>query len=70
MSNPLAKTYLNEANKLDGTNYDNYKFKMQTVLEGYGTWTITKGEEEKPDAVTTTTLIQDWEKREKKERHC
>lgn len=43
MANPLVETYLNEANKLDGSNYVNQKFKLQTLLEGYGAWTITKG---------------------------
>jgi hypothetical protein len=68
MVNPLAETYLNEANKLDGSNFINWKFKMQTLMEGYGVWTIVKGTEEKPDAVVsaTTTQIQDWDKHENK----
>jgi hypothetical protein len=45
MANPLAETYLNKANKLDGSNFINWKFKMQTLMEGYGVWTITKGDE-------------------------
>jgi hypothetical protein len=28
MENPLAETYLNEANKLNGSNFINWKFKM------------------------------------------
>jgi len=36
MVNPLAETYLNEANKLDGLNFINWKFKMQMLMEGYG----------------------------------
>jgi hypothetical protein len=43
MANPLAETYLNEANKLDGSNFINWKFKMQTLMEGYGVWNIAKG---------------------------
>jgi hypothetical protein len=68
MVNPLAETYLNEANKLDGSNFINWKFKMQTLMEGYGVWTIAKGTEAKPDAAVgaTTTQIQDWEKHENK----
>jgi hypothetical protein len=68
MVNPLAETYLNEANKLDGSNFINWKFKMQTLMEGYGVWNIAKGTEVKPDAAAgaTTTQIQDWEKHENK----
>jgi hypothetical protein len=36
MANPLVETYLNEANKIDGSNFINWKFKMQTLMEGYG----------------------------------
>jgi hypothetical protein len=36
MVNQLVETYLNESNKLDGSNFINYKFKMQTLIEGYG----------------------------------
>jgi hypothetical protein len=68
MANPLAETYLNEANKLDGSNFINWKFKMQTLMEGYGVWNIAKGTELKPDAAAgaTAAQIQDWEKRENK----
>jgi hypothetical protein len=68
MANPLAETYLNEANKLDGSNFINWKFKMQTLMEGYGVWNIAKGTELKPDvaAGATTAQIQDWEKHENK----
>jgi hypothetical protein len=45
MANPLAKTYLNEANKLDGSNFINWKFKMKTLMEGYGVWMVAKGDE-------------------------
>ena len=68
MSNPLVETYLNEANKLDGSSFINWKFKMQTLMEGYGVWTITNGDEAKPVAATggTPAQIQDWDKRENK----
>jgi hypothetical protein len=55
MANPLAETYLNEANKLDGLNFINWKFKMQTLMEGYGVWNIVKGTELKPDAAAGAT---------------
>jgi hypothetical protein len=58
MANPLAETYLNEANKLDGSNFVNWKFKMQTLMEGYGVWTITKGDEARPDASAGATMKQ------------
>ena len=68
MSNPLAETYLNEANKLDGSNFINWKFKMQTLMEGYGVQTITNGNEAKPVAAAggTPAQIQDWDKSENK----
>jgi hypothetical protein len=68
MENTLAETYLNEANKLDGSNFINYKFKMQTLMEGYGVWMIAKGTEEKHYVVTGVkeTQIQDWDKHENK----
>jgi hypothetical protein len=82
MANPLAETYLNEANKLDGSNFINWKFKMQTLMEGYGVWNIANGTELKPVAAAgattavggatttvggaTTAQIQDWEKCENK----
>lgn len=59
MVNPLAERYLNKSNNLDGINYVNWKFKLQTLLEGYGAWTITKGDELKPIVGMTTATIQD-----------
>jgi hypothetical protein len=50
MANLLVETYLNEANKLDGSNFINWKFKMQTLMEGYGVWNIANGTELKPVA--------------------
>ena len=58
---PLADTYINEASKLNGENYVNWKFKLQTVLELLGGWMIVKGTELKP---TDPALISDWNKRE------
>jgi hypothetical protein len=55
MTNPLAKIYLNETNKLDGSKFINWKFKMQTLIEGYGVWNIVKGTELKPDAAAGAT---------------
>jgi len=68
MANPLAETYLNETNKLDGSNFVNWKFKMQTLLEGYGVWMIAKGDEAQPDAAAgaIAATIQDWDKQENK----
>jgi hypothetical protein len=68
MVNLLAETYLNKDNKLDGSNFINWKFKMQTLMEGYGVWNIVKGTELKPDAAAgaTSAQIQDWEKHENK----
>jgi hypothetical protein len=82
MTNPLAETYLNEANKLDGSNFINWKFKMQTLMEGYGVWNIANGTELKPVVAggataavggaiavvggVTAAQIQDWEKHENK----
>ena len=66
--NPLEETYLNEANKLDGSNFINWKFKMQTLMEGYGIWMIVKGDEVKPNVAVGATAAQnqDWDKRENK----
>ena len=55
MKNPLVETYLNEANKLDGSSFINWKFKMQTLMEGYGVWNIAKGTELKLDAAAGAT---------------
>jgi hypothetical protein len=57
----LPDTYINEASKLHGENYVNWKFKLQTVLELFGGWTIVNGTELKP---TDPALIADWNKRE------
>lgn len=58
----LSESYLTESNKLDGSNFVNWKFKMQTLMEGYNVWTIVNGSEVKPTA--PQVAVQDWEKRE------
>eukprot|EP00253_Pinus_taeda_P021339 PITA_21339 len=66
--NDFIEAYLNENNKLNGTNYTNWKFKLQTLLEGSSAWSIVIGDEQKPTVLVggTTTLIHDWDKRENK----
>ena len=65
--NKFIKNYLKETIKLDGTNYSNWKFKLQTFLEGESAWLIVCSDEQKLNsAATATTLIQDWDKRENK----
>lgn len=70
MNNHIAKTYLNESNNLDGTNYANWKFKLYTFLEASSMWTIANKYEVKLTTVggATATSIQDWKKRENKVR--
>ena len=69
MNNQIIESYLNESNKLDGSNYSNWKFKMKTVLEAHNAWMITNGDEPKIlEGVSVATTIQDWKKREKKEK--
>lgn len=62
MSNTM-ESYLNESGKLNGSNFTNWKFKIQTLLEGANAWAIVTGDEQKPAATTQT---EDWEKRENK----
>lgn len=47
-NSPLADSYINEASKLNGYNYVNWKFKLTTILEALNLWTIVKGDEQKP----------------------
>lgn len=70
MNNKIVEAYLYESNKLDGSNYTNWKFKLQTLLEGQNAYGISIGDEVK---LTTSTggsniVIQDWERREMKEK--
>ena len=62
MSN-TTESYLNESGKLNGSNFTNWKFKIQTLLEGANAWTIVTGDEQKP---TASTQKEDREKRENK----
>ena len=62
MSNTM-ESYLNESGKLNGSNFTNWKFKIQTLLEGANAWTIVTGDEQK---TTASTQKEDWEKRENK----
>lgn len=70
MNNHMAEAYLNESNKLDGSNYSSWEFKLQTLLEGKNTWAIASGDELNLILATggTRTTIQDWEKRKNKEK--
>jgi len=59
MNNQLVEAYLNENNKMDGSNYFGWKFKLQTLLEGHHAWTIVNNDEVKANLVargTTTTI--------------
>jgi len=66
--NHIIEAYLNEKNKLDGSNYSNLKFKLQTLFEGKSAWAIADRHELKPTIVGggTTATFQDWEKMENK----
>ena len=52
---PLVDTYINEASKLNGENYVNWKFKMMTVLESANAWLIVTGDE--PRLAMATLLL-------------
>lgn len=60
MNNQIIEAYLNEHNKLDGSNYVNWKFKMQILLEVQSAWTIANGDEQKP--APGSASIPNWEK--------
>eukprot|EP01018_Ginkgo_biloba_P006693 Gb_18192 [translate_table: standard] len=59
----FADTYISEGNKLNGSNYVNWKFKVQTILECWNAWQIVAGIEAKLADATTAV---DWDKRETK----
>ena len=44
----LAGLYITEASTLNGKNYVNQKFKLNTILEALSLWPIVKGDEHKP----------------------
>jgi len=47
-------------------NYVNWKFKLQTVMEGYYAWSIAWGDEVKPNVIVGATIssIEYWEARD------
>ena len=62
---PLANTYINEASKLNGENYVNWKFKMMTMLESANAWSIGTDDELGP---VSAALLPNWNKQELKEK--
>lgn len=70
MNNQVAEAYLNENNKLDGSNYFGWKFKLQTLLEGHNAWMIVNNDEVNQNLIAggTRTTIQDCDKRETEAR--
>jgi len=60
MNTNMFEACLNEHNKLDGSNYANWKFKMRNLLEVQSAWMIANGDEPRPAAGSTS--IPDWEK--------
>eukprot|EP00253_Pinus_taeda_P010156 PITA_10156 len=62
MSNTM-ESYLHESGKLDGSNFTNWKFKIQTLLEGANAWSIVTGDELRPNVGIQE---QEWDKRENK----
>lgn len=54
MNNNIFEACMNEHNKLDGSNYANWKFKMQTLLEAQSAWQIVNGDEPKPAAESSS----------------
>eukprot|EP00253_Pinus_taeda_P024154 PITA_24154 len=57
------ESYLNESRKVNGSNFTNWKFKIQTLFKGANAWAIVTGDEQKPAAAQQK---EDWEKRENK----
>ena len=64
MNNQLVEAYLNKNNKLDGSNYFYWKFKLRTILEGHNAWEIVTNDEAKQNVLTGGKIatIQDWDK--------
>lgn len=60
MNNQMFEACLNKHNKPDGSNYANWKFKMQALLEVHSAWKIANGDEKKP--TTGSASILDWDK--------
>jgi hypothetical protein len=63
MENALANSYLNESNKMDGSNYVNWKFNIKTLMETSNVWPVVSGQEAKFEAPANT---RDWDTRERK----
>lgn len=61
--NNSIESYLHESGKLNGSNFTNWKFKMQTLLESENVWSIVIGNELRSGSATQE---QDWDKRETK----
>jgi len=61
--NNSIESYLHESGKLDGSNFSNWKFKIQTLLESANAWSIVTGSELRPGSATQE---QDWDKMETK----
>ena len=68
--NNMMEVYLNESNKLDGSNYCNWKFKLQNMLEEHSAWGIKARDDVKPiiAAGVIVATVKEWEKRENKVR--
>ena len=45
MNNNIFEACMNEHNKLDGPIYENWMFKMQSLLEAQSAWMIVNGDE-------------------------
>jgi len=60
MNNNIFEACMNEHNKLEGSNYANWKFKMQTLLEAQNACMIVHGDELRP--VTGLASVPDLEK--------
>ena len=58
MKKNLVDSYMNESNKLDGSNYLNGKNKVYKLLEATMTYNIASGKQDKPEA--PANLVQDW----------
>ena len=57
------ESYLHESGKLDGSNFMNWKFKIQTLLEGANAWSIVIGDEQRLNSNTgANTQEQEWDK--------
>lgn len=61
--NNNIESYLYESSILNGSNFSNWKFKMQTLLESANTWSIIIGNELR---LGSAAQEQNWDKRETK----